>query len=128
MTRFVKSFVIAVFAIGFICSDARADVINVALNRAELVNLGSDMSEVMVANPEVADIVVHGPRKISIVGKQIGSTNMRFFDTKSNMIKEIDIIVGYDMPAIRRALKPCSESFSYIFWALASFLNAPAII
>lgn len=103
-SRFLKIFAIAFFAISFVSADARADLVNVGLNRAELVSLKKDMAEVMVANPSIADIVVHGPQKISIIGKQIGSTNMRFFDDKNKLIREVDIVVGYDMPAIRRSL------------------------
>ncbi len=80
-------------------------VLDIGLNRAELVSLSTPMNEVMIANPEVADVVVHGSQKISVIGKKIGSTNMRFFDAKSNLIHELDIIVGYDLPAIRRTLK-----------------------
>ena len=105
MTNLFKIFTAAFFVVAFTGISASASFVNVGLNRAELINLKSDMAEVMVANPEVADIVVHGPRKISIVGKRIGSTNIRFFDSKSNLVREADIVVGYDMPAIRRALK-----------------------
>ncbi len=90
-----------------IYTDAQAArvVLDVGLNRAELVNLNKPMAEVMIANPEIADVVVHGSQKISVIGKKIGSTNLRFFDDKANLINEIDIVVGYDLPAIRRSLK-----------------------
>ncbi|PIR32179.1 MAG: hypothetical protein COV36_04795, partial [Alphaproteobacteria bacterium CG11_big_fil_rev_8_21_14_0_20_44_7] len=84
---------------------ASAAVVDVALNRAELVNLGKPMAEVMIANPEIADVVVHGSSKVSVIGKEIGSTNLRFFDSDANLIMQYDIIVGYDLPGIRRALK-----------------------
>ena len=83
---------------------ARA-VIDVGLNRAELVTLNKPMAEVMISSPEIADIVVHGSQKVSVIGKKIGSTNLRFFDDKANLINEVDIVVGYDLPAIRRTLK-----------------------
>lgn len=103
MNRFVLY--IAMMLVVLFAAQARAEVVNVGLNRAELVGLKSPMAEVVVANPEIADIVVHGDDKISVIGKEIGSTNMRFFDAKNQLIRELDIIVGYDIPAIRRALK-----------------------
>jgi len=86
-------------------AQAARTVLDVGLNRAELVTLNKPMAEVMIANPEVADVVVHGSQKISVIGKKIGSTNLRFFDDKANLINEVDIVVGYDLPAIRRSLK-----------------------
>ena len=86
-------------------ASAAGAFLDVGLNRAELVSLGQPMNEVMIANPEIADVVVHGAQKVSVIGKKIGSTNLRFFDTKANLVKELDIVVGYDLPAIRRTLK-----------------------
>lgn len=92
---------------GMLATEAQAarTVLDVGLNRAELVNLNKPMSEVMISNPEIADVVVHGSQKVSIIGKKIGSTNLRFFDEKAGLIHEVDIVVGYDLPAIRRTLK-----------------------
>lgn len=84
---------------------AQAAVVDVGLNRAELIRLNKPLNEVIIANPEIADIVVHGSKSVSIIGKRIGSTNLRFFDSNENLIKEYDVAVGYDLPAIRRALK-----------------------
>lgn len=84
---------------------ASATVLDVGVNRAELVQLGGPMTEVIVANPEVADVVVHASNKVSIIGKKIGSTNVRFFGKGGALLKEVDVIIGYDMPNIRRTLK-----------------------
>lgn len=86
-------------------ASAASNVLDVGVNRAELVSLSGNMSEVIVANPEVADVVVHASNKVSIIGKKIGSTNVRFFGKNGSLLKEVDVIVGYDMPNIRRTLK-----------------------
>jgi pilus assembly protein CpaC len=102
-----KFFAIFVVAISF-CSGAVAatqNVLEVGVNRAELINLGKPMAEVMVASPDIADIVVHGQNKISVIGKKLGNTNIRFFDRNNNLIDEVDVVVGYDLPNIRRSLK-----------------------
>lgn len=106
MIKFLSKFFIVVAICGAATqAEAAKTVLDVGLNRAELVNLGKPMTEVMISNPEVADVVVHGSQKISVIGKKIGSTNLRFFDDKANLINEVDIVVGYDLPAIRRTLK-----------------------
>lgn len=93
-------------AVVFVSSSAQAStLLEVGVNRAELVNVSGQMSEVIVANPEVADVVVHSSNKVSVIGKKIGSTNVRFFSKGGKVLKEVDVIIGYDMPNIRRKLK-----------------------
>lgn len=93
----------AMLALGW--SAAHADEITVPVNRAELISTGNkEMNEVMVANPDIADVHVHGTNKLSIIGKQIGRTSLRIFDKQGNVIRDAEILVTYDLPAIRRAL------------------------
>lgn len=79
--------------------------IMVPLNRSALVVLKSPMSEVMVANPEIADIHAHNGLNLSVVAKKIGRTNVRAFDKQGKLLREFDVTVTYDLPAIRRSLK-----------------------
>lgn len=83
--------------------DAR--LISVPLNRSALVTTASPMSEVIVANPEVADIHAHNPTTLTVVGKRLGQTNVRLFDRDGGVLREFDVMVTHDLPAIRRALK-----------------------
>ena len=103
MKRFVLTILLCLSAPVY--ANAAATVLDVGVNRAELVTLGGQMSEVIVANPLVADVVVHAANKVSVIGKKIGSTNVRFFGRNGELVKEVDVIVGYDMPNIRRTLK-----------------------
>ena len=83
---------------------AQAEEITVPVNRAELLTTAKDMSEVMIANPDIADIHVHGANKLSIIGKQIGRTSLKIFDKDGNLLRDADVFVSYDLPAIRKAL------------------------
>ncbi len=76
----------------------------VPINRAELISTNADIGQVIVANPNIADVYAHGMRKISIIGKDLGRTNVRIFDKQNNVIRAFDVDVGYDLPAIRKAL------------------------
>lgn len=76
----------------------------VPVNRAELISLPSDISEVIIANPDVADVFVHGSSKVSVVGKSIGTTNLRVLDKDSGVMRALVVRVTYDLPAIRQAL------------------------
>lgn len=77
----------------------------VPLNRAELITTKADMGEVIITDPEVADVYVHGRRKVSVIGKQIGQTTLRIFDTSHNIVRSMDVYVIYDLPAVRKALR-----------------------
>lgn len=82
-----------------------SSVFYVPLNRSELITTTSDMSEVIVTDPDVADVFVHGKRKVSVIGKTIGQTTLRAFDTNHKLIRSMDVTVTYDLPAVRRALR-----------------------
>jgi pilus assembly protein CpaC len=77
----------------------------IPVGRSQLVEVTSDMGEVIVANPDIADVYVHGKRKISVIGKSLGRTSVRVFDTEHKLIRSMEVTVGYDLPAIRQALK-----------------------
>jgi pilus assembly protein CpaC len=79
--------------------------LSVPLNRSTLVTLDKAMSEVMVANPEIADIHAHNSQNLTVVAKKLGRTNVRVFDKDGKLMREFDVTVTHDLPAIRRALK-----------------------
>ncbi len=103
--RFGCSFLVFVMVVAVVAVDSWAGDSVIPVGRSQLVNVSTDMGEVIVANPDVADVYVHGKRKISIIGKALGRTSVRVFDESHEVIKSIDVTVGYDLPAIRQALK-----------------------
>lgn len=76
----------------------------VPLNRSKLVVTQSPIAEVVVANPDIADVIVHGSTRISVLGRGIGTTDIRVFDAKNNVLKDMEVAVRYDLPAIRKIL------------------------
>lgn len=105
--RFLRCLAVAALLAGTVGQAALAagSVFYVPLNRSELVNTNTDMGEVIVTDPEVADVFVHGKRKISVMGKAVGQTTLRVFDTDHKLIRSMDVSVTYDLPAVRRALR-----------------------
>ncbi len=77
----------------------------VPLNRSELVVTNGDMGEVIITDPDVADVYVHGKNKISVIGKAIGTTTLRIFSPSNQLLRSMDVVVTYDLPAIRKALR-----------------------
>ena len=84
---------------------AASETLVVPMGRSELVVVPAEMAEVMIANPDVADVHVHGATRVSVIGKQIGRTNLRIFDADNHTLKAFDVMVGHDLTAIRQALK-----------------------
>jgi len=77
----------------------------VPINRSELITTKSDMAEVVITDPEVANVLVHGKRKVSVIGLAVGQTTLRIFDANHKLIRSTDVVVTYDLPAVRKALK-----------------------
>ena len=76
----------------------------VPASRSELIVVQRDIAEIVVADPEIADVHVIGSKRVVLIGKKIGKTNAKLFDRTNAVIRQFDITVGYDLPAIRRAL------------------------
>jgi len=75
------------------------------LSRSTLVVLPSPVKEVVIANPDIVDAYAHNQTTLTLIGKTVGTTNVRLFDGAGKLIKTMDVSVGYDLPAIRKALK-----------------------
>ena len=86
-------------------SAVAADGLIVPKDRSQLIVAPREMAEVLIANPSVADIHVHGATRVSVVGKRLGKTNLRMLDKSNNIIREYTVVVTYDLPAIRKAMR-----------------------
>jgi len=75
------------------------------LNRSSLVEMPDAVKEIVIANPDIADVHVNSSKNLTFIGKNVGNTNIRIFDDAGKLVKTLDVNVGYDLPAIRRALK-----------------------
>lgn len=86
-------------------ADVGKSGISIPVSRSELLTFKQDVKEVVVADPNIADVVVHGTTRVSIVGKAIGRTNVRVFDTKGRLIADTVVSVTLDVPEMRRVVK-----------------------
>ncbi len=104
MNRFKQSVALASVGVSLCAVQASAETLVIPAGRSQLVNVSADMTEVIVANPDVADAYVHDKRKLSIMGKKIGITDVRVLGP-SGVLRDLTVNVGYDLPAIRKSLK-----------------------
>ena len=100
-------FCAAVLTITFmgLMNDASAHTLSIPVGRSGLIESPVDMSEVIVANPDVADVYVHGKRKVSIIAKGLGVTEVKVFDEESRLMRSVQVNVVHDFPAIKKSLK-----------------------
>ena len=77
----------------------------VPINHSTLIDLAAPASEVLIADPTIVDVHVHNSTHISIIAKTRGNTNIRIMNKDGTLQREMDVTIGYDLPAIRKALK-----------------------
>lgn len=82
------------------------DVMNVTVgkNQAEIITLPQDMTKVIIADRKVAGVVKHSARKVSIIGHDMGSTDIRFMNG-GRIIRQVNAVITQDYPSIRKTLK-----------------------
>ena len=74
------------------------------INKSEVFHVNQPISKIAVGNADIADAVVVSEQSFYIYGKKPGSTNIMIFDASSQLLAVLDIIVGADVEAIKRAL------------------------
>lgn len=77
---------------------------SLSVNRSEVLMLDKAVQEVIVDDPQIADVVVHSASRISIMAKAIGSTKVKLIGRNNQIVRDINITVGYDLPNIRMAI------------------------
>jgi Flp pilus assembly secretin CpaC len=71
---------LVIFLSGQLLADAPAINVAVETGQSQILTLGSDIREAAISNTDIADIRVMTPRKLLIIGKNPGSTNLILWD------------------------------------------------
>jgi pilus assembly protein CpaC len=74
------------------------------VGKSQIIRSATALQQLIVGNPEIADVQLLGESQFLVLGKQPGTTNVAFWDNSSNIIAIIDVVVGYDLDAIKRKL------------------------
>ena len=75
---------------------------SLSINKTQIINSPKSLDQVVIGSPEVADIKLLSDRKVLILGKKPGRTNLVFRGKNRNLVAVIDVVVGYDLDAIKR--------------------------
>ena len=69
-------------------------------DKSAVIDLPADAHDVLVANPQIADAIVRTRRRIYVIGKQIGQTNVFAFGKNGEQIASIDLNVERDISGL----------------------------
>ena len=85
-------------------NNEQRSTLTIALYKSDVIQLSERPSRVSVANPNIADIVPLPGGQVHIVGKQLGSTNVVFWNRQGQISSSVDIEVTHDLESIRKNL------------------------
>lgn len=83
-------------------SDSRE--LYIPISRSQIVSVAQPVATVTIDNQAVAGAQIVGDKRIKFVGKRTGSTSVKAMDKSGKLIRSFDVVVGSDIPAIRKAL------------------------
>lgn len=81
------------------------EIQNVVVNKhhSEILSLPQSMTHVIISDRSVAGAVKHSSHKVSVIGNNLGTTDVRFMNGK-RIVKQVNVRVTHDLPAIKHAL------------------------
>jgi len=75
------------------------------LNKATIIDLPIDASDVLVANPEVVDAVIKTSKQTYLLGKNVGQTNVFFFNGAGEQLLNLEVCVERDLKPLMSAYR-----------------------
>ncbi len=83
---------------------AEVEEMSLPVGKSQIIESNQPLSQVVVGNPGVANVQLLNENQFLVVGQAPGITNLAFKDTNERVIAILDLVVGYDLVAIRRKL------------------------
>jgi pilus assembly protein CpaC len=72
--------------------------------KSAIVDLPADARDILISNPAIADATVRTARRAYVIGRQIGQTNIFFFDAGGRQIANVEIRVEPDVAPLNDLL------------------------
>lgn len=80
------------------------DELILPIGKSQIIRSRSALEQVVVGNPEIVDVQLLSDNQFLVLGQSAGTTNLALWDTQSNILAIVDVVVGYDLQAIKRKL------------------------
>ena len=75
-----------------------------AAGKSRIVTAPVNLSQVVVGNPDVADVRMLSSRRVLLLAKSSGRTNLAFRGADNQMVAMLDLVVTHDIDGIKRKL------------------------
>lgn len=79
--------------------------IDLSVGKATQVDLPGDAREVIVGDPAIAEVAISSKRRLFVLGRKAGRSNVFVMNGAGNLIARVEVVVGVDLDAVRQALK-----------------------
>ncbi len=83
---------------------AHAGEFVVPLNKSQILLVNVPFTDLSIGNPNIADIVPLTTKRILVLGKQIGTTNLIVYGKERSLIAVLDVVVSYDIEGAKQRL------------------------
>jgi pilus assembly protein CpaC len=78
--------------------------LNIAVGKSQIIQSPRRLGQVVVGDPAIADIKLLSSSQVLILGKKAGQTNLAFRDDNKRVIALMEVVVGYDVAAIKQKI------------------------
>jgi pilus assembly protein CpaC len=72
--------------------------------KSAIIDLPADARDILISNPQIADATVRTARRAYVIGRQLGQTNIFFFDAHGRQIANVEIRVEPDVEPLNAIL------------------------
>ena len=73
--------------------------------KSAIIDLPADARDILISNPAIADATVRTARRAYVIGRQLGQTNIFFFDAQGRQIANVEIRVEPDVEPLNEVLR-----------------------
>ncbi|HET9231099.1 MAG TPA: type II and III secretion system protein family protein [Vitreimonas sp.] len=84
---------------------ARSASLVLPFGKSAIIDLPADARDVLISNPEIADATIRTARRAYVIGRQLGQTNLFFFDAAGRQIANVEIRVEPDVEPLNGILR-----------------------
>jgi pilus assembly protein CpaC len=84
---------------------ARSASLILPYGKSAIIDLPADARDVLISNPEIADATIRTARRAYVIGRQLGQTNLFFFDAAGRQIANVEIRVEPDVEPLNGILR-----------------------
>lgn len=84
---------------------ARSASLVLPFGKSAIIDLPADARDVLISNPQIADATIRTARRAYVIGRQLGQTNLFFFDAQGRQIANVEIRVEPDVAPLNDILR-----------------------